>query len=161
MGEQLSLKAAMPLAEILATCRKNVSNTGPWILWWHLIWHRTGITISNFKTKSGIPLLPSGHLSLTLRVYISSASFIWYRSGSLSLKVGGTFTMKIPILTKNGIFILNQSPGEGPAYVRDGHLPATAWTPNNAILLTGRVLISTLNVIILSVPGYPWFRILL
>ena len=30
MGEQLSLKAAMPLAEILATCRKNVSNTGPW-----------------------------------------------------------------------------------------------------------------------------------
>ena len=29
MGEQLSLKAAMPLAEILATCRKNVSNTGP------------------------------------------------------------------------------------------------------------------------------------
>ena len=31
MGEQLSLKAAMPLAEILATCRKNVSNTGPWI----------------------------------------------------------------------------------------------------------------------------------
>ena len=31
MGAQLSLKAAMPLAEILATCRKNVSNTGPWI----------------------------------------------------------------------------------------------------------------------------------
>ena len=30
MGAQLSLKAAMPLAEILATCRKNVSNTGPW-----------------------------------------------------------------------------------------------------------------------------------
>ena len=30
MGEQLSLKAAIPLAEILATCRKNVSNTGPW-----------------------------------------------------------------------------------------------------------------------------------
>ena len=30
MGEQLSLKAAMPLAEILATCRKNVSNTGLW-----------------------------------------------------------------------------------------------------------------------------------
>ena len=29
MGAQLSLKAAMPLAEILATCRKNVSNTGP------------------------------------------------------------------------------------------------------------------------------------
>ena len=29
MEEQLSLKAAMPLAEILATCRKNVSNTGP------------------------------------------------------------------------------------------------------------------------------------
>ena len=29
MGEQLSLKAAIPLAEILATCRKNVSNTGP------------------------------------------------------------------------------------------------------------------------------------
>ena len=29
MGEQLSLKAAMPLAEILATCRKNFSNTGP------------------------------------------------------------------------------------------------------------------------------------
>ena len=29
MGEQLSFKAAMPLAEILATCRKNVSNTGP------------------------------------------------------------------------------------------------------------------------------------
>ena len=28
MGAQLSLKAAMPLAEILATCRKNVSNTG-------------------------------------------------------------------------------------------------------------------------------------
>ena len=33
MGEQLSLKAAMPLAEILATCRKNVSNTGPGLLW--------------------------------------------------------------------------------------------------------------------------------
>ena len=31
MAEQLSLKAAMPLAEILATCRKNVSNTGPCI----------------------------------------------------------------------------------------------------------------------------------
>ena len=30
MGEQLSLKAAIPLVEILATCRKNVSNTGPW-----------------------------------------------------------------------------------------------------------------------------------
>ena len=29
MGEQLSLKAAIPLAEILAMCRKNVSNTGP------------------------------------------------------------------------------------------------------------------------------------
>ena len=29
MGAQISLKAAMPLAEILATCRKNVSNTGP------------------------------------------------------------------------------------------------------------------------------------
>ena len=29
MGAQLSLKAAMPLAEILATCRKSVSNTGP------------------------------------------------------------------------------------------------------------------------------------
>ena len=29
MGEQLSLKAAIPLAEILATFRKNVSNTGP------------------------------------------------------------------------------------------------------------------------------------
>ena len=32
MGEQLSLKAAIPLAEILATCRKNVSNTGPWVV---------------------------------------------------------------------------------------------------------------------------------
>ena len=32
MGAQLSLKAAMPLAETLATCRKNVSNTGPCIL---------------------------------------------------------------------------------------------------------------------------------
>ena len=30
MGAQLSLKAAMPLAEILATCGKNVGNTGPW-----------------------------------------------------------------------------------------------------------------------------------
>ena len=30
MGAQLSLKAAIPLAGILATCRKNVSNTGPW-----------------------------------------------------------------------------------------------------------------------------------
>ena len=29
MGAQLSLKAAMPLAEILATCCKNGSNTGP------------------------------------------------------------------------------------------------------------------------------------
>ena len=32
MGEQLSLKAAMPLAEILVTCRKDVSNTGPWLI---------------------------------------------------------------------------------------------------------------------------------
>ena len=31
MGAQLSLKAAMPLAEILATCRKHVNNTGPWV----------------------------------------------------------------------------------------------------------------------------------
>ena len=41
MGEQLSLKAAMPLAEILATCRKNVSNTGPWAKLqyeYHLFW---------------------------------------------------------------------------------------------------------------------------
>ena len=30
MEVQLSLKAAMPLAEILATCHENVSNTGPW-----------------------------------------------------------------------------------------------------------------------------------
>ena len=35
MGAQLSLKAAMPLAEILATCRKNLSNTGPCSLWRH------------------------------------------------------------------------------------------------------------------------------
>ena len=34
MGEQLSLKAAMPLAEIIATCRKNVGNTGPRHIWW-------------------------------------------------------------------------------------------------------------------------------
>ena len=33
MGAQLSLKTAMPLAEILATCRKNVSNTGPSTGW--------------------------------------------------------------------------------------------------------------------------------
>ena len=30
MASQLSKKAALPLAKILATCRKNVSNTGPW-----------------------------------------------------------------------------------------------------------------------------------
>ena len=34
MGAQLSLKAAMPLVEILATCRKNVSNTGPSVATW-------------------------------------------------------------------------------------------------------------------------------
>ena len=32
MGAQLSLKAAMPFAEILAMCRKSVSNTGPWVV---------------------------------------------------------------------------------------------------------------------------------
>ena len=31
MASQLSKKAALPLAKILATCRNNVSNTGPWI----------------------------------------------------------------------------------------------------------------------------------
>ena len=30
MASQLSKKAALPLAKILATCRNNVSNTGPW-----------------------------------------------------------------------------------------------------------------------------------
>ena len=30
MVSQLSKKAALPLAKILATCRNNVSNTGPW-----------------------------------------------------------------------------------------------------------------------------------
>ena len=30
MGAQLSLKAAMLMAETPATCRKNASNTGPW-----------------------------------------------------------------------------------------------------------------------------------
>ena len=29
MASQLSKKAALPLAKILATCRNNVSNTGP------------------------------------------------------------------------------------------------------------------------------------
>ena len=32
MASQLSKKAALPLAKILATCRNNVSNTGPWVL---------------------------------------------------------------------------------------------------------------------------------
>ena len=31
MASQLSKKAALPLAKILATCRNNVSNTGPWV----------------------------------------------------------------------------------------------------------------------------------
>ena len=55
MGEQLSLKAAMPLAEILATCRKNVSNTGPWWLWRNSLntmsWSSTCLT-----TQVGISL---------------------------------------------------------------------------------------------------------
>ena len=33
MASQLSKKAALPLAKILATCRNNVSNTGPWPFW--------------------------------------------------------------------------------------------------------------------------------
>ena len=32
MVSQLSKKAAPPLAKILATCRNNVSNTGPWAI---------------------------------------------------------------------------------------------------------------------------------
>ena len=48
MGEQLSLKAAMSLAEILATCRKNVSNTGP-----------SNATCVSMPWRHGVP----GHLS--------------------------------------------------------------------------------------------------
>ena len=58
MGEQLSLKAAMPLAEILATCRKNVSNTGPWCgqcvrrcrkrIWSYVAFHYRGYHTSHW-----------------------------------------------------------------------------------------------------------------
>ena len=42
MASQLSKKAALPSAKILATCRNNVSNTGPWLFvilyfpWYHV-----------------------------------------------------------------------------------------------------------------------------
>ena len=42
MAAQLSKKAALPLAKIFATCRNNVSNTGPWVTTCSLIeteWH--------------------------------------------------------------------------------------------------------------------------
>ena len=39
MASQLSKKAALPLAKILATRRNNVSNTGPWCVAWAPIRH--------------------------------------------------------------------------------------------------------------------------
>ena len=77
MGEQLSLKAAMPLAEILATCRKNVSNTGPcsWTQFWLALSHQLTNVTRMFK-----------HLALSVTptqlpyviIITSNCSIVWW-----------------------------------------------------------------------------------
>ena len=61
MGEQLSLKAAIPSAEILATCRKNVSNTGP------------SVTIKQLATQSPVLAYYDPEAELVLQCDASQA----------------------------------------------------------------------------------------
>ena len=59
MGVQLSLKAVLPLAEILATVSSRCSNTGPRLPYWH---HYPVVPISHLITIPINSLIPSNDL---------------------------------------------------------------------------------------------------
>ena len=67
MASQLSKKAALPLAKILATCRNNVSNTGPRIsaamVLTYFSWDFLASTTDWLKQFATNPLLRAANLS--------------------------------------------------------------------------------------------------
>ena len=65
MASQLSKKAALPLAKILATCHNNVSNTGP-------CW------IARPSNPGGNPITPVECVSLSFRTHPGVLAFIAY-----------------------------------------------------------------------------------
>ena len=85
MASQLSKKAALPLAKILATCRNNVSNSGPWsFLYWFDV-EKTILRLSFYANRNShidrVDLYPESTTELTCaRLWVN---VIYYMEGHI------------------------------------------------------------------------------
>ena len=82
MVSQLSKKAALPLAKILATCRNSVSNTGSW----PIVRHRNSPATGEFDSQRPVTQSFGVYFDLTLNKRLSKPSRRrWFETPSWSL----------------------------------------------------------------------------
>ena len=94
MGAQLSSKAVMPLAEVLATCCKNVSNTRPWVQYVILTFDLTyDLDLGSFKVKfRNISI--SGIVGL-IDAKRKGSELIWYWADCMTLPFDHTHDLDL------------------------------------------------------------------